>query len=213
MAQPTPSGNDRTVANMDLVGGRPVVDFVNTVSDRSTGKPYDRLASFDDLVAWCARVGIIDEAEARRLGAAAAERPVDAAAALDRARDLREALFELFQAEVAGREPAEGALQTLNDGVADALGNRSLKAGLGGFGWAWHTGPDRLDAVLWPLALSAAELLTSSEIGRLKECAQDGCRWVFLDLSRNRSRRWCTMDDCGNRAKARRHYHRARNSP
>lgn len=210
MAQPVPTGSERTVANMDLVGGRPVVDFVNTVSDRSTGAPYDRLRTFGDLVEWCLRVGIIDEAEARRLGAAAAERPAGADEALDRARALREQLFELFEARVEGREPPREALDRFNATVAEALASRRLAPGPEGFGWVWDERPDQLDTMVRPLALSGAELLTSDEMTRLKQCAQDSCRWIFLDLSRNRSRRWCTMDDCGNRAKARRHYHRHR---
>ena len=208
--EPISAGTKRTVGNMDLVGGRPVVDFVNTVSDRSTGAPYDRLRTFADLVAWSLRVGVIDAAEAQRLGTEAAERPGDAASALDRARVLREVLYDLFEAKLDGRDPPQEALDALNAAVAEALGSRRLEAGAEGYGWTWNDGPDRLDAMLRPLALSAADLLTSAEIARLKRCAQDSCRWVFLDLSKNRSRRWCTMDDCGNRAKARRHYHRRR---
>jgi predicted RNA-binding Zn ribbon-like protein len=195
---------------MSLVGGRPVVDFVNTVSDRSTGVPYDRLRTFDDLLELCVRIELFGPAEAGRLAEAAAARPADAETALDRARQLREALFELFDAELDHRTPPPSALDIVNDVLAEGLGNRRLEPHADGYSWGWSGRANRLDWMLWPLAWSAAELLTSSDIGRLKQCAQDDCRWIFLDLSRNRSRRWCTMEDCGNRAKARRHYHRHR---
>lgn len=201
---------DRTVANMALVGGRPVVDFVNTVSDRAAARPHDRLRTFGDLLEWCVRVDLVEPAEAGRLAAAAAERPEDAEAALARARELREALLTLFTAEIEDRAPPSAALEVVNALLSEAMRHRRLQPGGNGLRWAWAEPPDRLERLLWPLAWSAAELLTSSEVKRLKECGQEDCRWVFLDLSKNRSRRWCTMEECGNRAKARRHYHRHR---
>ena len=201
---------DRTVANMDLVGGRPVVDFVNTVSDRASARPHDRLRTFGDLLEWCVRVGLVEPAEAERLAAAAVERPSDGEKALLRARELREALFDLFTAKIEDRTPPPAALEVVNSLLAEGMGHRRLEPGGDGLGWAWGAPAGRLDRVLWPLAWSAAELLTSAELERLKRCGQDDCRWIFLDLSKNRSRRWCTMEDCGNRAKARRHYHRHR---
>lgn len=210
MADGIPAGSDRTVANMQLVGGRPVVDFVNTVSDRSTGAPYDRLRTYGDFLDWCVRVEVLGRHEAERLASAATARPDAADAALERARVLREALYELFASAADGREPPPEALEVINGVLAEGMTHRRLAPVRQGFAWGWDGRAARLDWMLWPLAWSAAELLTGSEIGRLKECAQDDCRWVFLDLSKNRSRRWCTMEDCGNRAKARRHYHRHR---
>lgn len=201
---------DRTVADMALVGGRPVVDFVNTVSDRASARPHDRLRTFGDLLEWCVRVELVQPPEAARLAAVAAERPQEGDAALVRARQLREALFALFTAEIEGRTPPSAALEVVNALVSEGMGHRRLEPGGDGLRWVWAAAPGRLDQVLWPLAWSAAELLTSPEVERLKQCGQEDCRWVFLDLSKNRSRRWCTMEDCGNRAKARRHYHRHR---
>lgn len=211
MSQPGPPvGESRTVANMELVGGRPVVDFVNTVSDRGTDQPWDRLRSYADLLEWFVRVELLSPTEAGRLAQAAEARPADATAALERARDIREALYQIFLAEVEQTEPPAHALETVNGLLAEGMANRRLRPTDAGIRWSWAEDPDRLEWMLWPLAWSAGELLTNSEVGRLKECAQDDCRWVFLDLSKNRSRRWCTMEDCGNRAKARRHYHRHR---
>jgi predicted RNA-binding Zn ribbon-like protein len=77
-----------------------------------------------------------------------------------------------------------------------------------GFGWAWGGPAQALDRPLWPIARSAAELLTSDDLGCIRECASETCSWLFMDCSRNQRRRWCDMSTCGNRAKARRHYRR-----
>jgi predicted RNA-binding Zn ribbon-like protein len=79
-----------------------------------------------------------------------------------------------------------------------------------GFTWTWHNEPGALDVMLWPVVQSAGELLTSAQIVQVRECAGDTCSWLFLDTSKNHSRRWCDMKDCGNRAKAKRHYARSR---
>ena len=75
------------------------------------------------------------------------------------------------------------------------------------FAWDW-TPENALDRVLWPVVRDAAELLSGEDLDRVGRCADANCGWLFLDTSRNHSRRWCSMKDCGNRAKARRHYQR-----
>ncbi len=84
----------------------------------------------------------------------------------------------------------------------------SVKNGI--FGWDWTVGPEHLDSVLWPVVWSAAELLTSEAVKRVGQCADEKCGWIFWDSSRNKTRRWCDMKDCGNRAKFRRHYQKTR---
>jgi predicted RNA-binding Zn ribbon-like protein len=74
----------------------------------------------------------------------------------------------------------------------------------GGFEWKWAGDEDALDRMVWPVARSAADVLVSDEGSRVRRCAGESCHWFFLDSGRNRSRRWCDMRDCGNRAKARR---------
>jgi predicted RNA-binding Zn ribbon-like protein len=198
----------RNVANMELVGGRPVVDFVNTLSDRALPTPLERLSSYDELLHWCLREELIDRPEQARLRRLAAAHPRKAAVALAQARLLRELLFQLFAASAEGRVPAPELRTELNDWLVQAARRRRLEPSAGGLRWLWVRGDQELDWMLWPLAWSATELLGSDDVGRLKECAQDDCRWLFLDLSKNRSRRWCSMEQCGNRAKAKRHYER-----
>ena len=208
MAHGPPEVGIRNIATMELVGGRPVVDFVNTLSDRAHATPLERLASYDELLLWCLREELIDESEQARLHRLAAAHPRKAAEALHQARRLRELLFLLFDASANGRVPPTAVREELNDWLLDAARHRRLEPSSGGLRWLWYRGDDELDWMLWPLAWSAAELLGSDDLGRLKECAQADCRWLFLDLSKNRSRRWCTMEQCGNRAKAKRHYER-----
>jgi predicted RNA-binding Zn ribbon-like protein len=81
-----------------------------------------------------------------------------------------------------------------------------------GFYWHMTGNKAKLDWILNPVIRSAADLLISEEFSRIKKCADPTCGWLFLDISRNRSRRWCDMRDCGNRAKASRFYKKSKKS-
>ena len=158
--------------------------------------------------------GSLPEAQLARLSAESARHPAEAAAALGRALDLREAIFRLFLALAEGESAPPAELADLNRALADALAQaRVAEDGRnvsGRFAWAWADAPLSLEMPLWPVARSAAELLTSSDLSALRVCASETCAWLFLDTSRNGSRRWCSMRTCGNRAKARRHHARVR---
>ncbi|HEU5051422.1 MAG TPA: ABATE domain-containing protein [Gemmatimonadales bacterium] len=187
------------------------IQLVNTVGSRGSPRPRERLATYASLVEWCIRSELIGRSEGDRLLAEAAKRPADAERALARARDLREVLFRLFQRFAAGAQPDPADLEALNAALGGCVGRRRLRLGEVGCCWAWSDAPDsELDWMLWPVAYSAAEILTGSSLERLKICANEECSWMFIDQSRNRSRRWCDMRECGNREKARRHYHRGR---
>jgi predicted RNA-binding Zn ribbon-like protein len=127
----------------------------------------------------------------------------------DRAVALREAIYHLFSATAAGRMPRRVDVETLNKYLPRALAGPHLRAGDApgaGFTLGWAETSDDLDGCLLPVVRSAAALLTSPELSRVGECADDrGCGYLFYDETRNRSRRWCDMGSCGNRAKARRH--------
>jgi predicted RNA-binding Zn ribbon-like protein len=188
------------VESMDLSGGDISLDFVNTASGRDSGPLQEKLHAYDDLVTWAERVGLVTAEQGRRLRTAAGRSPGEAAAVLRRARDLREAVFRIFARD--GTHAND--LDLLADEAARGAAERRLSATADGYAYAWPES-DRLERLLWPVALAAAELLTSAEDrSRVKECAADNCNWLFLDMSRNRSRRWCDMKVCGNRAKARR---------
>jgi predicted RNA-binding Zn ribbon-like protein len=192
----------------DPSGGHPALDFVNSV-DRMTHRPWvERVKGYGDLLSWSSAAGTLPEGSAE-LARAARARPAEAAAALSRARELREALYRIFAAVVAGTSPAEADLARMNAELARALSRARVESAGGGFAWGWDVGAPELDRPLWPIVRSAAELLTSSERALVKRCASDTCLWLFLDGTKNHARRWCDMKVCGNRAKVRRHRRRA----
>ena len=116
----------------------------------------------------------------------------------------------LFRSIAAGRHAPPADVQQINDFALAALRHRKLAQRNRDYRWEWQSsGSDFLDRILWPIAESAAELLTSEARTAIRECEAPDCEWLFLDHSRNRSRRWCDMKSCGNRQKARRHYQRA----
>jgi predicted RNA-binding Zn ribbon-like protein len=192
---------------LSLVGGVLCLDFCNTAGDHATEHPSEWLTSYEELVAWSRHAGALTEAGADRL---LTNPPESGAGILQYARDLRETLFRIFAAHARGETPPEGDLQALNAALREGLPPRSLARAGNSYRWVWSGTGEEPDRMLWPVLTSAAELLLSPELQRVKECGGAGCGWLFLDVSRNRSRRWCDMADCGNRAKARRHYQRAR---
>jgi predicted RNA-binding Zn ribbon-like protein len=187
------------------------LDFANTLNG-SRAEPKETLHGYADLVAWSRSAGLVDGRAADGLLAVAERDPAGAAATFDRAIALREAIFRLFAAVAGGRATDPADLATLNAALATALGQLQVEPTPAGFAWTWRgdDGAPPLERPLWPLAWAAADLLAGDQAGRVRTCASPTCDWLFIDHSRNRSRRWCDMADCGNRAKARRHYARQR---
>lgn len=191
----------------ELSGGDLCLDFANTWGDR--GRPEtDKLLRYADLLTFARQAGVLSAGETEHFGAWAVREPGEAGAVFRSGRGLREDLYCLFSAIAAGRPPARSHLARLNAALPLALSHLRLERQAGGFVWSWEMGDPTLESPLWPVLRSAAELLTSGDLRQLRECAGSGCTWLFLDHSRNRSRRWCSMETCGNRAKARRHYQR-----
>jgi predicted RNA-binding Zn ribbon-like protein len=187
------------------------LDFVNTNDWHASSQPVETLFQYSDLTAWCQKVGLISQVEARELERWAREMPLEAVTTLKRAIVLREAVYRILTAYVNGASAAEEDFDIMNDEIANSAVSWRLRPAPDGFAWEWDTAPDDLAGMLGPIARSAADLLTSPELFRVVICAdEDGCGFAFFDTSRNRSRRWCSMEDCGNRAKAQRHYRRQR---
>ena len=172
--------------------------FVNTNYWRGTATPTEELQTPADLAAWCEGTG---------LWAAEALGPVRAAAAarFAEALALRETLFRIFSATCAGSAPAADDLGTLNAALAAAPPRARLRDAGGGLRWDV---PGGRMAPLAPVLWSAGDLLAGARLGRVRQCANPQCRWLFLDDSKGGTRRWCSMSACGNRAKAHRHYAR-----
>jgi predicted RNA-binding Zn ribbon-like protein len=161
-------------------------------------------AGYADLVAFAVHAGLLAECEARALLRRAARRPREALAVLERARLLREALYRTLRALLRHERPITADLALIGAELAVCRDHEVLEPDGQRLRFAWRGTRERLDSPLWPIVCSAAALLTSPELERLRRCGGEDCGWLFLDQSRNRSRRWCTMEDCGNLAKVRR---------
>jgi predicted RNA-binding Zn ribbon-like protein len=196
-AAPLPAG----IRELPIVAGHLALDFANTVDDPLGPKRFDHITDYGRLLAWSQRVGLLTDRAAAELHQIAEDQPRAAAAAVRRSHSLRAAVNETFGSLADGDMPAAGwdqlrsfviaAIQ--NAGVATTITSRaSLR-------WDF-TEPD---SPLWPVAEAAYSLLTGRELSRLKRCV--GCPWLFLDRSKNQSRRWCSMEFCGTDEKMRRY--------
>jgi predicted RNA-binding Zn ribbon-like protein len=199
----------RNPPRFDLVGGRLCLDFCNTTGDRR-GYRDERLETYAEVVGWGWRAGILNAEEAVRLARLGTRSPTEALTVWERAVTLREALTSIFCAVSENRRIRPGALEVLNGELAGAMSRSQVVPTDNGFTWLWAEGGKALDCVLWPIARSAADLLTEGPLSAIRRCEGRDCGWLFLDTSRNRTRRWCDMRICGNRAKARRHHERAK---
>ena len=192
-----------------LLGGRLCLDFVDTVED-PFGRAVDFVHDYVDLVHWSRYAGALDEAAAGGLLELADADPEAARAVFERALRLRAAIDGAFRAVARGDDPAREDLRAIQDEYLDAAGLAALVREDGRFGWSWP-GERDLRRVLWPVAASAHELLTEGDLTRVRECpGSDDCGWLFYDDSRNRTRRWCSMEGCGSRVKMRRYYARSK---
>ncbi len=190
----------------ELTGGRLCLDFANTVDKRKTRHRRDLLQSYQDLLDWGTQAGAITPADARALRRQARRKPRAAAFMLAKARVLREAIFLAFSATAAAKRVPTWSLSLLDSAIAHFAPRRRIEPTRDGFSWRWRDDATDFERPLWAVAWSAGDLLTSDQLDRVRECGGAGCAWLFLDTSRNRTRRWCDMSVCGNRAKARRHY-------
>ena len=190
----------------DLVGGVLCLDFVNTAYGRWRDGIAERIFDYHDLLAWSVHAGALDGAAARALGLAARRRPPAARRVVRAALDFREAMHRLLACLAVGKVPHECDVALAHRRIRRAEANAILAIDASGVSWRWRNAPGALDRMLWPVARSLAELLAGEAFGRLRCCAGPDCSWLFIDASKNRVRRWCSMATCGNRAKAERHY-------
>jgi predicted RNA-binding Zn ribbon-like protein len=190
------------VTRMRLVGGDRALDFVNSRSGPVAGTPDDdALTDYADMVAWGRYAGGLSETEASALRRLAREDPEGAQAAFEQCLRIRQCLDEVFRAIAVGERPGRKALAALRDHELDALGHAALESE-DGYAWSWRRDRTLLRPVR-PLVHAAVELLRSGQLDRIKGCGS--CRFLFLDESRNHSRRWCSMEDCGTAEKIRRY--------
>ncbi len=201
---------ERREKEFDLSGGRLCLDFANTLGGEIDARRED-LATYEDLVAWAHQSGALDGAEADTLRRAAREHLEAGEAALSHARELRARIARVVSAHARGEPVGERELAALSEALAPLLARSRLVPRDDSFGWSWDGPADALERPLWDVARSVVDLLTSpDDLAAVRECASPVCSWLFVDTSRNHSRRWCDMKGCGNREKARRHYQRSK---
>jgi predicted RNA-binding Zn ribbon-like protein len=194
----------KTVETMSLLGGHPVLDFVNTVDSRIGREGPDYLNSYGDLLTFAERIALADPETLAAARQAAAEDPDAAEAALARARRLREALYRICRSESTDEAvPAEDTA-LLEAAIRSALGKRRLSAGPSGLAWTFPPVED-LDAVSDRIAIAALDLLLDGKAARrpIRECPGRNCGWLFIDSSRGGRRRWCSDSTCGTGARVR----------
>jgi predicted RNA-binding Zn ribbon-like protein len=193
----------------EFVAGALALDFTNTVGGTHSAPTHEHLQSYADLVLFARQAGALDADEARRLGALAERRSSQAKAVLRRAIKLRESAWRVFSALAMETEPAPEDLSLLSREVAEAQLHSEFVRHGDGYRFEPRSDGD-LERLLWPIARSAYDLLTSEhDIRWVRECASDTCEWLFVDRSKSHTRRWCDMNDCGNRAKQKRLRQRA----
>jgi predicted RNA-binding Zn ribbon-like protein len=199
----------------ELVAGNVCLDFINTLDDRPTDQPKELLQSYYDLAGFGEDTGILTPEQLDFCFQRVHLAPDKAGDALRRAINLREALYAVFSALMNKQTVPPVALETLNAYIQDAalhsrLVQRELLAGAGRMEWRFDDLTSAFDAMLWPIARAAADLLASPNLALVRACSSPTCQWFFLDASKNHRRRWCDMKACGNRAKVRKFYAKKR---
>ncbi len=192
------------------VGGWLCLDFTNTMHSYTLVQPdTDYFQSYADLTTWARQAELITRNEEEELNSQAQQMPEKAINLLERARSLRIIINRVFASVAAEHKPDPEALAALNSELADAESHSCIEETDDGYRWGWSGFPNQMESLLWPIVRSAADLLVNHEkLDLVRECAGDTCGWLFVDTSKNHSRRWCDMRDCGNSAKAKRFYQR-----
>ena len=187
-----------------LVAGDAALDLVNTLDNRfrETGAE-ELLASYDDLLRFTSQSGLLSERQAKKLKRLQASEAARAQV-LHQVKELRETMAAIAYAQLKGKELPARALVTLEKYFKQADAHRHLAADQRQVAWNWRDLDRQIAAPLWLLAQTTADFLLSGRPSQLRCCASDTCRWLFVDTSKNHTRRWCDMKVCGNRMKARR---------
>ncbi len=189
-----------------LYAGHPALELVNTLDMRFSSEAIELLPTYADLLRFAAQLNLLPAEQARKLARTVPE--TDAQRVLASTRELREALAAVLYAWIDGAKPTAAQLEILQRHFHAASLQRRLRTDGPHLDWSWAGTEQQAEVPLWKLAQAASDLLVSTDAERVKDCGDPTCRWLFLDLSKNHTRRWCDMKTCGNRMKARRHHAR-----
>ena len=195
--------------SFEWLGGHVALDFTNTVTWRQSGLARERLQSYADLLRWSEQAEILAPASVVALRKTAASRPDMARAAHRDAMRARDELHTLFVAQATGQQTPPEVIRSINQRSRRTMAHIALQTVRRQITVGWEASLP-FDRPVWPVLKATLELLTSPDLGHLRLCANPECGWLFLDQSRKQNRRWCSMRECGSRAKARAYYHRRR---
>ncbi len=201
------SGNDSTHSerrpgSLSLVAGKLALDFTNTESGRGGVKHLDHLQTAADLIKWASHAKIISARDAVLLQRAVKGQSKLSRHLITRGRSLREIIYRVNSCVIAGRQPADKLLRSLTATHAEMLAVATLTLHADNYMWTWDPKSELTAAILGPITVSALTLLIQSDLSRIKQCSGNHCGWLFFDGTKNKSRQWCDMSVCGNRAKA-----------
>jgi predicted RNA-binding Zn ribbon-like protein len=196
----------RRPPKFELIGGNVSLDFINTLDDRPSAQPKELLKNYYELAGFGEDTGILTPAELDFFYERVHLAPDEAEEALRRARNLREALHDIFSAVMNQKTAPQVAMNRLNANLHDAALHSRLVQREGRLEWRFEDLTSSFNAMLWPIARAAADLLASPDVALVRACSSPTCQWLFLDTSKNHHRRWCSMQQCGNRAKVRKFY-------
>jgi predicted RNA-binding Zn ribbon-like protein len=191
-------------SSLPLVGSELALDFTNTSSGRGTAFHQEHFHHVGDIIGWACHARILTPSDGNGLRSAIADCEL-AAQLLERTLALRENIHAIASALAQDRPPSPSDVKDLTRVHAECLGRAQLVLHNSAFVWAWDPKEAPIESILGPIALSALVLLTQTDLSRIKRCGGDHCGWLFFDTTKNKSRRWCEMEVCGNRAKQKRH--------
>jgi predicted RNA-binding Zn ribbon-like protein len=202
MHNPDSKRFERRPGTLSLVAGELALDFTNTESGRDSEKHFDHLQTAGDLLVWAVHAQLIGEKDARLFQRAVKNQNKLAHDLIASGKSLRDKIYKIYSCVVAGQQPPEKLLRSLTAAHREMLASATLTPKGNNYAWAWHSKAEPTAAILGPITLSALDLLVKADLTRVKQCRGNHCGWLFFDSTKNKSRQWCEMSVCGNRAKA-----------
>lgn len=199
---------NRQILEIRLDGGNLSLDFVNTIHDRYEEPLEDYLHNYLDLIIWAHFAQAINSSQKNRLLQRGRENQGKADQVYKDSIQLREAIYQCLVSLINRDEVPPVNMQVINQWLSKAFSNLELTQLDDSLVLDWRAENFGLESVLWPIIQSFADLVTSDDRDRIKQCSN--CGWLFVDKSKNKSRRWCSMETCGNRVKAQRYANKTR---
>lgn len=201
----------RSIANLQLDGGCPVFDFTNTISNRNDPDYFDYLATYDDFIQWTDKIGLLPKGKIHAIDAFSKNHVRKSAHTLRQVVEVREIIFNLFSSLAQHQKIDKETLNAFNDFLSEALSNMRIEVRRTEVTTSFSISDKTiLKEPLYYLTKNAFDILSTCSFERIKECPT--CKWLFIDTTKNGKRRWCNMQVCGSNDKAKRYYHRKKES-